>query len=174
MPAPLPRASTACDGPSPTGSAGGSSVAQRGRAAGQRGWKRHPAGQAVGAGTVPAIGVRRVTAPVIRGTEARRPFVYGWDGRAKSSAVVASSTSRPAYITATRSARPATMPRSCVMRSTAMPRAARRPSSSSRIWACTVTSSAVVGSSAMSISGSEASAMAIITRWRMPPLIWCG
>ena len=32
-----------------------------------------------------------------------------------------------------------------------------------------VTSSAVVGSSAMSSFGSQASAMAIITRWRMPP-----
>ena len=32
-----------------------------------------------------------------------------------------------------------------------------------------VTSSAVVGSSAIRMSGSQASAMAIITRWRMPP-----
>ncbi len=35
-----------------------------------------------------------------------------------------------------------------------------------RICAWTVTSSAVVGSSAISRSGSFASAMAIITRWR--------
>ena len=40
---------------------------------------------------------------------------------------------------------------------------------SSRICACTVTSSAVVGSSAMNRSGLLASAMAIITRWRWPP-----
>ena len=45
----------------------------------------------------------------------------------------------------------------------------RYPSSSARICACTVTSSAVVGSSAISRSGSLASAMAIITRWRWPP-----
>ena len=45
---------------------------------------------------------------------------------------------------------------------------------SSRIWAWVVTSSAVVGSSAMSRSGSLTSAMAIITRWRMPPENWCG
>ena len=32
-----------------------------------------------------------------------------------------------------------------------------------------VTSSAVVGSSAMRMSGSQASAIAIMTRWRMPP-----
>ena len=43
-----------------------------------------------------------------------------------------------------------------------------------RICACTVTSSAVVGSSAISRSGAQASAIAIITRWRMPPDIWCG
>ena len=41
------------------------------------------------------------------------------------------------------------------MSSTAMPRFARSASSSSRICACTVTSSAVVGSSAMSSSGSR-------------------
>ena len=37
-----------------------------------------------------------------------------------------------------------------------------------------VTSSAVVGSSAISSLGSQASAMAIITRWRMPPESSCG
>jgi hypothetical protein len=40
---------------------------------------------------------------------------------------------------------------------------------SSRICAWIVTSSAVVGSSAMSSFGLQASAMAIITRWRMSP-----
>ncbi len=39
----------------------------------------------------------------------------------------------------------------------------------SRICACTVTSRAVVGSSAMRMSGLLASAMAIMTRWRWPP-----
>ena len=43
-----------------------------------------------------------------------------------------------------------------------------------RICACVVTSSAVVGSSAISRSGSLTSAIAIITRWRMPPENWCG
>jgi hypothetical protein len=37
-----------------------------------------------------------------------------------------------------------------------------------------VTSSAVVGSSAISRRGLHAIAIAIITRWFMPPLIWCG
>ena len=45
---------------------------------------------------------------------------------------------------------------------------------SSRICACTVTSSAVVGSSAISSFGSLMSAIAIITRWRMPPENSCG
>ncbi len=40
--------------------------------------------------------------------------------------------------------------------------------------AWTVTSSAVVGSSAMSSAGLSAIAMAIIARWRMPPENWCG
>ena len=37
-----------------------------------------------------------------------------------------------------------------------------------------VTSSAVVGSSAMISLGLHASPIAIITRWRMPPESWCG
>ena len=37
-----------------------------------------------------------------------------------------------------------------------------------------VTSSAVVGSSAISTLGLHDSAMAIMTRWRMPPENWCG
>jgi hypothetical protein len=61
-----------------------------------------------------------------------------------------------------------------VISRTAIPRLRRSWSRTSRIWACTVTSSAVVGSSATRISGSALSAIAIITRWRMPPLSWCG
>ena len=49
-----------------------------------------------------------------------------------------------------------------------------RVASSRRICACTVTSSAVVGSSAINSSGSHISAIAIITRWRKPPESWCG
>ena len=45
---------------------------------------------------------------------------------------------------------------------------------SSRIWAWMVTSSAVVGSSAISTSGLHEMPIAIITRWRMPPENWCG
>ena len=42
------------------------------------------------------------------------------------------------------------------------------------IPAWTVTSSAVVGSSAISSDGWHASAMAIAMRWRIPPENWCG
>ena len=45
---------------------------------------------------------------------------------------------------------------------------------SARICACVVTSSAVVGSSAIRSFGSLIIAIAIITRWRMPPENWCG
>ena len=41
--------------------------------------------------------------------------------------------------------------------------------SSARIWLRSVTSSAVVGSSASSSLGLQASAMAIMARWRWPP-----
>ena len=44
----------------------------------------------------------------------------------------------------------------------------------SSTWAWIVTSSAVVGSSAISSFGLSARAIAIITRWHMPPLRRCG
>ena len=84
------------------------------------------------------------------------------------------STMRPAYMTLMRLHIPAAMPRSWVMRMTAVPNSSDSERISSRIWAWMVTSSAVVGSSASSSIGSQASAMAIITRWRMPPENWCG
>jgi hypothetical protein len=60
------------------------------------------------------------------------------------------------------------------MKITAMPNSRCSFFSRSRIWACTVTSSAVVGSSATNRSGLVMSAKAIITRWRMPPENSCG
>ena len=55
-----------------------------------------------------------------------------------------------------------------------MPSRRDRSFISSRICAWMVTSSAVVGSSAISSLGLQASPIAIITRWRMPPESWCG
>ena len=77
-------------------------------------------------------------------------------------------------MTAMSSAISATTPRSWVMITIAIPSSRCRRSSSARICACTVTSSAVVGSSAISSLGSLASAIAIIARWRMPPENSCG
>ncbi len=84
------------------------------------------------------------------------------------------STIRPAYITAIRSAWLATRPRSCVISTIAVLRRSCSSTSSCMICACTVTSSAVVGSSASSTFGSLASAIAIMARCRMPPENSCG
>ena len=81
---------------------------------------------------------------------------------------------RPAYMTSTRSATPATTPRSWVIRMIELLVRSWMRSSTSSTCAWIVTSSAVVGSSAMSTSGSLAIDMAIIARWRMPPEYSCG
>ena len=85
-----------------------------------------------------------------------------------------SSTTLPAYITTIRSARSATTPMSWVMRRIEEPYSRWRRFISSRICAWIVTSSAVVGSSAIRSDGLHESAIAIITRWRIPPENWCG
>ena len=72
------------------------------------------------------------------------------------------------------SAASATTPMSCVMMIIDISYSWRRSSSRSSTDAWTVTSSAVVGSSAISSFGSHESAIAIITRWRMPPEKRCG
>jgi len=77
-------------------------------------------------------------------------------------------------MTATSSAICATTPKSCVMRMIDIPFSRCRSLSSVRICDCTVTSRAVVGSSATSTVGLHAMAIAIITRWRMPPENWNG
>ena len=56
----------------------------------------------------------------------------------------------------------------------AVPSRAWMSRSRCRIWAWMVTSSAVVGSSAISTLGWQASAIAIMARWRMPPDSWYG
>ena len=86
-----------------------------------------------------------------------------------TSSTVPCSTTWPVYITTTWSTISATTPRSCVMSISAELVRTWISLRSSRICAWMVTSSAVVGSSAMSSLGSHESAIAIITRWRMPP-----
>ena len=94
--------------------------------------------------------------------------------RRRDRACALASTCWPAYWTMTRSAVSATTPMSWVMRTSPMPVSRRSASSRSRICAWMVTSSAVVGSSAIRSFGRQASAMAIITRWLMPPESWWG
>ena len=86
----------------------------------------------------------------------------------------ANSTTWPQYMTATSSAIWLMTPRSCVMKRTAVPFFSLSSFMSLRICAWMVTSRAVVGSSAMRILGLQARAMAIMTRWRMPPESWWG
>jgi len=72
-------------------------------------------------------------------------------------------------MTAIESAISTSSDRSCVMNSTAKPSRSRSAVSSSRISRWVTTSSAVVGSSRITICGSSASAIAIMTRCRIPP-----
>jgi hypothetical protein len=77
-------------------------------------------------------------------------------------------------MTTTRCATSATTPIACVISMIAMPRRSFKLGEQVEDLAWIVTSSAVVGSSAISSFGLQASAIAIITRWRMPPENWCG
>ena len=125
-------------------------------------------------GTRPGISSSRSRRSPGRGIAPISPTVYGCCGAANSSSTAASSTLRPAYMTMTRSAMSATTPRLCVTSTIAVPNSSRTSRIRSRMPAWIVTSSAVVGSSAISIFGSHASAIAITTRWRIPPESWCG
>ena len=90
------------------------------------------------------------------------------------SSVVPVSTARPAYMTSTRSHSWLITPRLCEIRMIAVPSLALMSRSTSRTCACTVTSSAVVGSSAISTRGRAIRPMAIMIRCCMPPENWCG
>ena len=100
--------------------------------------------------------------------------MYGFARRVEDLLAGPSSTFRPRHITTTRSATSATTPMSWVMKITAIRISSCSRRMSARICAWIVTSSAVVGSSAISRLGRHDSAIAIITRWRMPPESWCG
>ena len=158
----------------------GAAVRQRSTTKLQRGAKAQPAIGRFKAGTMPGISAsfgRAPAAPPSSSAAAARAAGRACRdaaGVANSSPAVACSTMRPAYMTMTRSQVSATTPRSCVIRMMAEPSFSFSSSIRSRICAWIVTSSAVVGSSAISTCGSQHSAMAIITRWRMPPESWCG
>ncbi len=65
-------------------------------------------------------------------------------------------------------------PSSWLIRMMAAPKSRLSSTIRSRICAWMVTSSAVVGSSAISSAGSLEKPIASMTRWRMPPENWCG
>ena len=90
-------------------------------------------------------------------------------GRSSTSSTGPVSTTSPSNMTATRSAKSATTPMLWVTSRMPVRESPASPRSRSRISACTVTSSAVVGSSAMSRPGRFASAIAMTTRCRCPP-----
>jgi hypothetical protein len=142
---------------------GGISTRQRCVARGQRGWNRHPGGGYARSGTSPVI-VRSAGSPPSGITHSMSPRVYGCCGSAKIRSTGPYSTIWPAYITQTWSASSATRPKSCVTKIIAEPVWRRIVRMRSMICACTVTSSAVVGSSRISSRGRLATAIAIITR----------
>src|SRR5262245_19417929 len=149
-----------------------------GLASAQRGAKRQPGFSGPRrVGTVPGIGSSfflLVAATSMRGIERSSPCVYGCSGSLNSSPTGASSTTWAPYMTTTRCAVSAMTPMSCVISMMAMPSLAFSSLSNSRICAWMVTSRAVVGSSAMRRFGLHDSAIAIMTRWRIPPESWCG
>ena len=164
----------------PPGPAGHSSIAARehtGRTSGQRGWNGQPDGQVARVGRVAGQAGRvpsGTPGPRSPGTRRRAHACTGARAAANTSRSGPSSTIRPAYMTASRRQTAASVDRSWVMNRTASPNVVCRSRSSRSTWACTITSSAVVGSSATSSRGSHASASAISTRWRWPPESWCG
>ena len=105
-----------------TGSSLGSTRLCASRTYGQRGWNAQPGGRMISEGGRPSIGTSSSSRGVSsRGIERRSPHVYGCCGAAKSSAVGARSTTRPAYMTAMSCVISATTPRSWVIMITAVP-----------------------------------------------------
>ena len=101
-------------------------------------------------------------------------LVYGCEALLKMSVVVPASTTLPAYMMTPVSQVSAMTDRSWLIRMKERSSSWRRRSINSRICACTMTSSAVVGSSPITSLGLQARAMAIMARCRMPPLISWG
>ena len=155
-----------------------SAAASRGTASivsGQRPAKGQPGGRSASSGTVPGIVASRspLRAPSL-GRAREQAQRVGMPCGANTASVGPLSTTLPPYITSMRCTFCAITPRSCEISISAMPRSATRSAIRSRIWRWMVTSSAVVGSSAISRSGPQASAIAMVTRWRWPPENWCG
>jgi hypothetical protein len=152
--------------------AGGTS--QSSNRCGQRGAKRQPAGGFSRLGGLPGMPVSGTRGPRIDGNASSSPRVYGCPGSANTSRVGPISTACAAYMTTSRSEKWLTRLMSWVTKTTAKP--SRRCSSlictiSDR---CATTSRSEVGSSMITRSGVNSSAMAIMARCRIPPLSWWG
>ena len=167
---------TRCSSSSPlSGISAGSLARHSSTAMGQRGANWQRSATSISIGGLPSMYVSgSVDGWSTRGVEPRRPTEYGIFGLPNSSCTSARSTGRPPYITSTSSAVPATTPMSWVIMMQAAPVSRWAFLITSRICAWMVTSSAVVGSSAMSTFGLFAIAIAMTTRWRMPPENSCG
>ena len=153
----------------------GGSTRHRSMTKAQRGANGQPDLRARGSGRPPSIERSvSVRGPSSRGMQASSPSVYGCRGWSKTRVVGPLSTISPAYMTAIRSARPATTLRSWLTISSDVLLTSVMRLSTSRIWAWMLTSRAVVGSSATTTFGSQESAIAIMTRCRIPPDSWCG
>ena len=153
---------------------GGWTTEHSGMASAHRGWNRQPGGGAATSGGAPAMPVSGTLGPRTEGNASSRARAYGCRGVPNSDEVEPSSATCPAYITSTRSEKFPTSEMSWVTKIVANP----SRSCSSLIcrirdrWA--TTSSAEVGSSMMTRSGVNSSAMAIMHRCRIPPESWCG
>src|SRR4030042_1198431 len=138
------------------------------------GWNGQPLGGFTRSGGNPGMDARRFLGPLIDGNDPSRPDGYGWAGFLKTMFVGPSSMILPAYMTAILSETSATTDTSCVMIIMAMFHSVWSFLISNRTLSCVMTSSAVVGSSAMMNDGERASASAIIALCFMPPLNSCG
>ena len=134
-----------------------------------------PDGSWCGRGGCPEIAaIGRSTSRSSPQIESSSASEYGCAGVPSTASALPLSTIRPAYMTWMSSQKDEARPRSCVIRIIPIRRSSTIRPSSSMIRACVVTSSAVVGSSAIRTSGFVQIAIAIITRWRIPPENWCG
>src|SRR5690554_2027339 len=129
-----------------------------------------PTGKSDESGTIPGIAINLSTSLSSRGIEFIKPQVYGCRGFLNKVFTSVYSTTLPAYITATRSDTSAITPKSWVIIIIDILNFSFRSSIKSSIWACIVTSRAVVGSSAINNFGLQDKAIAIITLCLIPPL----
>ena len=118
--------------------------------------------------------VSRSSGPVSGGNELSRPCVYGCCGSLASRAAGALSTISPAYMIAIRSANSSSSERSCVMKRTAKPKSLLQLLDLLQDLALHDDVERRRRLVHDHSSGSSASAIAMITRWRMPPESSCG